>query len=254
MNIKQEDLISGEFHINGDYKMTEGSINREKFDFKIPFDIALDSRYDMNSIVIDIDNFYYEIINNESLQVNIDVYVEGVKLIEEDSNIIETETINTKENIIKEEATEEVLSKQEKNEIIQNDQEEKENREDREITLDILKEKPFLEQQIPISSEERISTTDQETENDRKKQNQLPMDTTIIDSTKITPLQDEFNLFENMDNSDTYVTYHVYIVKEEDTLEKIISKYETSKEAISLYNNIEDIKPGTKLIIPSSNE
>ena len=254
LNIKQEDLISGEFHINGDYKMTEGSINREKFDFKIPFDIALDSRYDMNSIVIDIDNFYYEIINNESLQVNIDVYVEGEKLIEEDSNIIETETINTKENIIKEEATEEVLSKQEKNEIIQNDQEEKENREDREITLDILKEKPFLEQQIPISSEERISTTDQETENDRKKQNQLPMDTTIIDSTKITPLQDEFNLFENMDNSDTYVTYHVYIVKEEDTLEKIISKYETSKEAISLYNNIEDIKPGTKLIIPSSNE
>ena len=64
LNIKQEDLISGEFHINGDYKMTEGSINREKFDFKIPFDIALDSRYDMNSIVIDIDNFYYEIINN----------------------------------------------------------------------------------------------------------------------------------------------------------------------------------------------
>ena len=43
-------------------------------------------------------------------------------------------------------------------------------------------------------------------------------------------------------------------MEKEDTLEKIISKYETSKEAISLYNNIEDIKPGTKLIIPSSNE
>ena len=63
--------------------MTEGSINREKFEFKLPFDIALDSRYNLDSIIIDIDNFYYEIINNESLQVNIDVYVEGEKIIEE---------------------------------------------------------------------------------------------------------------------------------------------------------------------------
>ena len=58
LTLKKDDLISGEFHITGDYKMTEGSINREKFDFKLPFDIALDSRYDISSIIIDIDNFY----------------------------------------------------------------------------------------------------------------------------------------------------------------------------------------------------
>ena len=83
LSLKSDDLISGFFQITGDYKMTEGSINREKFEFKLPFDIALDSRYNLDSIIIDIDNFYYEIINNESLQVNIDVYVEGEKIIEE---------------------------------------------------------------------------------------------------------------------------------------------------------------------------
>ena len=97
LSLKSDDLISGFFQITGDYKMTEGSINREKFEFKLPFDIALDSRYNLDSIIIDIDNFYYEIINNESLQVNIDVYVEGEKIIEE--TLIEeksNEVISTK--------------------------------------------------------------------------------------------------------------------------------------------------------------
>ena len=83
LSLKNDDLISGEFIVSGDYKMTEGSINREVFKFKLPFDIALDSRYNVDNIIIDIDNFYYEIINNESLQVNIDVYIEGEKVIEE---------------------------------------------------------------------------------------------------------------------------------------------------------------------------
>ena len=31
LSLKENDLVSGEFHISGDYKMTEASINREKF-------------------------------------------------------------------------------------------------------------------------------------------------------------------------------------------------------------------------------
>ena len=33
LSLKSDDLISGFFQITGDYKMTEGSINREKFEF-----------------------------------------------------------------------------------------------------------------------------------------------------------------------------------------------------------------------------
>ena len=74
---KDEDLISGEFLINGEYKMTEGSINKEKYDFKLPFDIALNSNYDIETIKLEIDNFYYEIVNNEVLKTTIDLLVEA---------------------------------------------------------------------------------------------------------------------------------------------------------------------------------
>ena len=36
-------------------------------------------------------------------------------------------------------------------------------------------------------------------------------------------------------------------------VEKILTKYNVTKEDVALYNNIEEIKPGTKLIIPSIN-
>ena len=107
--IKKEDHLSGEFHISGDYKMTEASINRESFYFKIPFDIELDNQYQVDSITVDIDNFYYEVINNESLQVNIDLYIEGEKKEKEDPPIPplpEEKTTLEKLNLKKEEEQE----------------------------------------------------------------------------------------------------------------------------------------------------
>ena len=203
LSLKSDDLISGFFQITGDYKMTEGSINREKFEFKLPFDIALDSRYNLDSIIIDIDNFYYEIINNESLQVNIDVYVEGEKIIEE---------------TLKEEKTNKVFSTKE---------------EDKELRNTYQEDEPlFKEEYKPSIEVNKIES--------------------IILNEEKESLKEEFNLFDKLDNTDTYVTYYVYIVKEEDTLDKILTKYNTTKESISIYNDIENIKPGTKLIIPST--
>ena len=145
-------------------------------------------------MTVDIDNFYYEIVNNEYLKVNIDLYVEGEK----------------KEAPI-EPPKEERKTEPEEQEIefpnINIEQEE------------IEKEVEYKKPDIKYLEE---------------KDDQL-----------------EFNIFENIDHSDTYVTYHVYIVKEEDTIDRIIEKYGVSKEEISLYNNLEDIKPGTKLIIPN---
>ena len=57
-----------------------------------------------------------------------------------------------------------------------------------------------------------------------------------------------------MDSSDTYVTYRVYIVKETDSIDDIIQKYGVSREEIALYNDMDDIRAGTKLIIPYCNE
>lgn len=84
--IDDDNQIDGEFIISGDYKMNDSSINTEPFIYSIPFDISLDSIYDTDNLKIDIDDFKYEIINEEILKINIDVLVEGEekKIIEEE--------------------------------------------------------------------------------------------------------------------------------------------------------------------------
>ena len=219
--LKKEDHISGEFYISGDYKMTASSINRENFHFKIPFDIELDDKYNTNTLSIDIDNFYYEVMNNEALQVNIDLYIEGEKKEEEKQEIKQEEKQEIKQ--------EEKQATKEKN-------------------MDI---------QFPLINEiNQTITREKEKEESREeeiKAIERPTPPTITLDEEVSK-ENNFNIFESVDNSDTYVTYHVYIVKEEDTIESIMKKYNVDKEQISLYNTIEEIKPGTKLIIPNSNE
>ena len=189
-----DDLVSGEFLINGEYKMTEGSINREKYDFNLPFDIALNSKYDISTLKVDIDNFDYEIVNNELLNVSIDL------LIEADEK----------------EKKEEVREEKEEPKIIDND---------REIELEknivkdnIINEDNSIVKNNPIINEDNINTN---------------------------------NLF-NVEGNETYKTYYVYIVKEEDTIDKILDKYKITKEDLELYNDITNIKPLDKIIIPTN--
>lgn len=189
--------------------MTEASINRENFNFKIPFDIELDSKYIPSTLSIDIDNFYYEVVNNESLQVNIDLYIEGEKEKEEEEMTIEIPSLD-------EEKIDTSFFPEPENKL-----QEKEEREEK-----------IIPEIMPP-----------------------PKDTIIFeDNHQKQMTKQEFNLFENIDNSDTYITYYVYIVKEQDTIDSIMEKYHIDKETISLYNNLEEIKPGTKLIIPNKNE
>lgn len=187
-----EDLVSGEFLINGEYKMTEGSINKEKYDFKLPFDIALNSKYDINTLKIDIDNFDYEIVNNELLNVSIDLLIEAEELtIEQKVNEQDDREVELEENIVKDNV------KQDSTQIVENN---------------------------PIISEENININNNVNTN---------------------------NLF-NVDSNETYKTYYVYIVKEDDTIDKILDKYKITKEDLELYNDITNIKPKTKIIIPTN--
>ena len=58
--------------------------------------------------------------------------------------------------------------------------------------------------------------------------------------------------FDSFDNSkETYTTYKIYIVKEEDSIELILQKYGISKEDLEKYNDLNEIKIGAKLIIPA---
>ena len=95
---KYPDMISGVFYISGDYKITEGLLEKEKFNFELPFDIALSNNYRTDSLLVDIDDFRYELISDKSLKVNIDLYIDG----EEIEKPIER-NIYTEELIIKDE-------------------------------------------------------------------------------------------------------------------------------------------------------
>lgn len=200
INEKENDLISGIFYVSGEYKMTETSINKESFNFEIPFDIALDSRYDTSKIKFDIDDFYYEIINADTLKVNIDVYVDGLNEIKEKERCIEEETLDS----IKVDKKEEVLPV-------------KEGR-DNEPTINIENVNDN------VNTNENINTNE------------------------------SVNLFDNISNAETYSTYYVYIVKDGDTIDKILEEFKVTKEELSNYNDISNIKANDKLIIPTNNE
>ena len=65
---------------------------------------------------------------------------------------------------------------------------------------------------------------------------------------------ENINIFNDVNGEDSYVTYRVYRVDEGDTIDKIIEKYNTSKEELEKYNNIIDINIGDKLIIPANDK
>ena len=61
------------------------------------------------------------------------------------------------------------------------------------------------------------------------------------------------NIFDNFSNDkENYSTYHIYIVREGDNAEVIMSKYNISREKLEEYNNLNELKIGDKIIIPET--
>lgn len=152
--------ITGDLVVKGTHKY--GDIE-EDFSYPLPTTINVDEKYDTSKAKIIIDNFYYEILNDEMLKVKIDLILDDLSF---------------KEN--------------------------------------------------------RIEPLVEEITYDEKEENTKDL------------------LIESEDKE--YSIYRVYVVVEGDTLSKILEKYNITSEELSHYNDIENIKPGCKLIIPSVDE
>lgn len=197
LHLEKNSLITGEFIVSGEYKMADTSIDTEKFSFNLPFDINIDDRYLLDNMTVDIDDFYYEIVNNNVLAVNIEVLIDKLEERPVEKVVVDVDPVEI--------LTEPVALEENREEVIEED------RHDSAI------------EELPVIK-------DVETE-----QSRINIDTIF----------DDLN-----DDAETYTTYQVYIVREGDTLDLILQKYNINKEKLEQYNDLKELKIGDKLIIP----
>ena len=200
--------ILGNFIVSGDYKSHEVSVNKEHFEYVLPFSVELTTRIDRDSVDFSIEDFTYEIKNNDTLEVRIEYSVNALEEKEEVKEEIEEEPLF--ERVEEDVTLEDMLDKI--NEDIRDDEEAEET--DKEDTM----ETEVIEQRDV-------------TEDDKK---------TIIDSIN--------------DADDAFVTYHIHIMKETDTIDTVCTKYNTTSSILSEYNDLSTVAIGDKLIIPDINE
>lgn len=187
---KKESLIAGKFFVTGDYRMAPGSVNLDSFEYELPFNINIDKKYYIDEADVDINDFYYEVINNKILSVNIELSVDNVE--EREEALVMDRCVEVEDDVVlKEDKVEEINEVSEVNEVIDT--------------------KDIVERNEPVKS-----------------------------------------LFDNLDNNETYTTYKIHIMTENDTMESIIMDYGVTKEKLEDYNNLSDIKIGDKLIVPSN--
>lgn len=196
-----EDVISGEFIVSGEYKISDNSTSVEPFQFNLPFEIIIEDRFDTSKATIDIDDFYYEIVNSNVLSISIDVLIDHLKekpVVELD-DLVEVVPVRT------------VLECEDDN-----------------MEEDVIPEKRCIEE------EDTLPKRNIEKEDIEEKIN---------------------SIFNNSSFSDeVYVTYNIFIVREGDTLDSIIGKYNITKEELEKYNDLSNLQLGDKIIIPNGYE
>ena len=195
LEFKSPTLIEGAFLISGTYKLTEASCIEDNFNFKVPTEIMLTENIDVTTGKITIDDFFYEIEDEENLVCHIDVLVEGLEEI-----------------LIEEPPLEEV---------------ERQVEEIRECDGDINKEIEIPHQK---EKEEKAEPTVEELREE---------------------IEEEQSLFSNLkDDEDTFTTYSIYIIRQDETIQTVLDKYKITKEELEEYNDLSNITEGSKIIIP----
>ncbi len=211
INSNRDNEITGDFELYLEYKENDISIDTESYTATIPFNISLDDRYDSKDSKVEIDDFYYEIEDSRVI-LHVDVLVDGLKVAEKEL-----------ENVIP--IRKEEVSEDEKIEEVKSEIKLEEDRED-EIEGALMDKRDEIE--------DLFKEVDEEIK---------PVE---VKEKKSKPI------FETFDpNNETYVTYNVHIVRNDDNVDSICAKYNVTKEELAYYNELKEIKMGDKLIVPT---
>ena len=287
LSFQDESTVSGELVVSGKYKLTAASRLEDDFLFHLPMEIVLTERLDSKTRNVTIEDFRYEVEDNDILLCHIDLLVEGVEIIDDiesdssDSDIRETTGSSASEIVdsshdagIKSELSEEELRPVEVTDIVtpiestfstpavSNQREESfmdivpaisSNASDKSIDVDV---------DISVNN----NVTDTADTNTNVNTNTNINSSAIANSssnamietadTKDLKDQDESDgvgsLFSSFKDSDeTFATYSVYIFRANDTIEMIMDKYQVTKEELESYNDLSSLTIGSKVIIPT---
>lgn len=217
----EKNKIIGNFIIDGEYKIHEVSINKEKFNFKIPFNYEIDNDIDTESIKVDITNFIYDYKKDE-LIVNIDYEITGDK-----------KSILLFDN---EESLDEFLSKREI-EVVDTRNAEIEDKKDKEErkSIDKIEDKELVDNKQELSLEDTRKIKNESTKSEEENRDNIKSD-------------DIMSSINN--NIDNFVTYKIYKIHENETLESIVIKYHTTIDDLKEYNDLNNLNIGDKIIVP----
>ncbi|MBE6161735.1 MAG: LysM peptidoglycan-binding domain-containing protein [Firmicutes bacterium] len=117
------DSIDGEFKVFGEYRSHELSINKEKFEYKLPFSVDLAERIKEDTLSFEITDFSYDILNEDILKINIEFKIDAEKeeVIEETCDD-PLELIEDRNSIIKNNIEEKIVEPKEEVRINKQDE------------------------------------------------------------------------------------------------------------------------------------
>ncbi|MCI8548295.1 MAG: hypothetical protein HFJ38_05335 [Bacilli bacterium] len=264
--------IAGNFYISGKYKMTEASTILEDFSYSIPIEIATIENYDLETTKITVQNFTYEIVDDDILRCKIEIQIEGREEILLDESLMEENSEEEKEfldfaekkiDAIEPEA---VLVREKEESIQSNSLEQIKNEKvelvrecDDDIINKALEDLPIKENVGEVEHKEAVlEKQDIKHEEVEIKQEIDEEKSEIIKNENIVkeerPKLKVNSLFANLgEENDTFTTYSIYIMREGDTLEKVMDKYKIKKEELEMYNDLSTIELNSKVVIPSNN-
>lgn len=251
LRVEKDNLISGYFILEGTYKMTQASQIDEEFSYKIPVDIELDEKYDTSNITLDIDDFTYEVIDEEKMRLNITLCID---------NIEEKEVVLPVEDVIEDFDTLELEDKNSGNRESKNDGVLDDLFLDtsKKVPLEFDSKKEIVEEESEQNNNDNTTINNEniETSDELIYENNTSNNNTNNDTNKPQMVNNNVSsIFSSFkDNIETYKTYSVYIMKEEDTIDVVLQKYGVTREELEEYNDMSDIKTGSKIIVPSSSK
>lgn len=231
-----ENTIDGNFILEGSYRTYDISVSKEEFYYRLPFKYEFKENIEPNSALVNVKDFTYT-IDKDTLCINIEYETladkQEVMLFEDKT---EFERFIKEKEIPIEEITDETKEKN----IEVNPLEEV-----KEMPVITIKEEPLIEE-LEVEETRGISELEPEIIND-------------IEPPKVDVLEEEScmnnTIIDDISNrEDTYITYHIHICDDTDTIDSIANQYKISTEIIKNYNAIDNITTGMKIIIPATDE